>query len=57
MLEGVIDLAFLEDGAWVVVDFKSEALAPARYERQVQWYLHALSKLTGRPAGGYLLRI
>ena len=57
LLEGVIDLAFLEDGAWVVVDFKSEALAPARYERQVQWYLHALSKLTGRPAGGYLLRI
>jgi len=57
LLEGVIDLAFVEDGRWLVVDFKSDAPASARYERQVQWYVYALSKLTGRAAGGCLLKI
>jgi ATP-dependent exoDNAse (exonuclease V) beta subunit len=57
-LEGVIDLAFLEKGEWTVVDFKTDAELSAskpRYERQVQWYVHALSKLTGLPAKGVLL--
>jgi ATP-dependent exoDNAse (exonuclease V) beta subunit len=57
LLEGVIDLAFLERDRWAVVDFKSDAGALARYERQLQWYLHALAMLTGRAATGYLLRI
>jgi ATP-dependent helicase/nuclease subunit A len=57
LLEGVIDLAFLERDRWVVVDFKSDAGGLARYERQLQWYVHALAKLTGRTAVGYLLRI
>ena len=57
LLEGVIDLAFLEQDRWVVVDFKSDVGNSARYERQLQWYLYALSKLTGREAAGYLLRI
>jgi ATP-dependent exoDNAse (exonuclease V) beta subunit len=57
LLEGVIDLAFLENGRWVVVDFKSDALTTARYERQLRWYLYALSRLTGQAALGYLLRI
>lgn len=59
LLEGVIDLAFVEQDRWVVVDFKSDAegFQPARYERQVRWYLHALSQLTGRQATGYLLRV
>jgi ATP-dependent helicase/nuclease subunit A len=57
-LEGVIDLAFLVNGEWTVVDFKTDAELSAskpRYERQVQWYVHALSKLTGLPAKGVLL--
>jgi len=57
LLEGVIDLAFVEHDRWVVVDFKSDAGDSARYERQLQWYLYALSKLSGRAAAGFLLRI
>ena len=57
LLEGVIDLAFVEQDRWIVVDFKSDSLDRARYQRQLQWYLYALSKLTGREAAGYLLRI
>jgi ATP-dependent helicase/nuclease subunit A len=57
-LEGVVDLAFLENGEWTVVDFKTDSelsANKARYERQVQWYVHALSKLTGLPAKGVIL--
>ena len=57
LLEGVIDLAFVEQDRWVVVDFKSDSGDAARYQRQLQWYLYALSKLTGREAAGHLLRI
>ena len=57
LLEGVIDLAFMEQDRWVVVDFKSDSGSTARYERQLQWYLFALSRITGSPAAGYLLRI
>jgi len=59
-LEGVIDLAFLENGRWVVVDFKTDAdSAPrrAQYERQLQWYAYALAKLTGIPASAALLGV
>jgi len=58
-LEGVMDLAFLEGDTWTVLDFKTDAeLASSqnRYERQVQWYAYALSKLTGLPTRGVLLR-
>jgi ATP-dependent exoDNAse (exonuclease V) beta subunit len=58
-LEGVMDLAFLEAGAWTVLDFKTDAelsFSQSRYERQVQWYAYALAKLTGLPASGVLLR-
>jgi len=57
LLEGVIDLAFVEQDRWVVVDFKSDSGNSARYERQLQWYLYALWKITGREAAGFLLRI
>jgi len=57
LLEGVIDLAFLEHNAWVVVDFKTDASSLARYTRQVQWYVYALRRLTGREVEGRLLRL
>jgi len=57
LLEGVIDLAFLEGDRWVVVDFKTDAATSARYEHQLQWYVYALAKLSGRDGTGYLLRI
>ncbi len=57
LLEGVIDLAFIEQERWVIVDFKSDAQTSARYERQLQWYLYALAKLTGREGVGHLLHV
>ncbi len=59
-LEGVIDLAFLESHQWTVVDFKTDADSPERrlsYQRQLQWYAYALSKLTGAPARAILLGV
>ncbi len=60
MLEGVVDLAFVEQGAWIVVDFKTDADVSERrvqYERQLKWYAYALAKLTGIPARGVLLGV
>jgi ATP-dependent exoDNAse (exonuclease V) beta subunit len=57
LLEGVLDLAFLEQDRWVAIDFKTDSGSAARYERQLQWYLYALAKLTKREGAGYLLRI
>ncbi len=53
-LQGVIDLCFLEDGGWVLVDYKTDAVDQAetlieRYENQLLWYSRALTKLTDYP--------
>lgn len=60
LFEGIIDLAFVENGEWIVVDFKTDAdldeLRPA-YERQLQWYAYALTRLTGMPAHACLLGV
>ena len=60
VLEGVIDLVFMEDGHWHVIDFKTdEDLQTYRrsYERQLRWYMHALSAITHMPAQGTLLLV
>ena len=60
VLEGVIDLAFKADGCWHIVDFKTDAdVAPnrIRYERQLQWYGLALSRLNKSPVQAHLLCI
>ena len=60
ILEGIIDLAFLETDTWYVVDFKTDADLTARLEHyrfQLGWYMHAMAKITGLPAKGYLLAI
>jgi ATP-dependent exoDNAse (exonuclease V) beta subunit len=60
LLEGVIDLAFVEEGIWIVIDFKTDADSPERrvqYQRQLQWYCYALAKLTGIPAQACLLGV
>jgi len=60
LMEGIIDLAFVEDDAWVVVDFKTDADVSAKgdlYQRQLQWYASALSRLTGLSARAYLLSV
>jgi ATP-dependent helicase/nuclease subunit A len=59
-IEGVIDLAFVEEGRWVVVDFKTDADSPvvrAQYERQLQWYAYALTTLTKMPVTAVLLGV
>lgn len=60
ILEGILDLAFMEDGQWVIVDFKTDLDTSERrsqYERQLQWYGFALAGLTKIPARAYLLEI
>jgi ATP-dependent helicase/nuclease subunit A len=52
--EGVIDLAFRENGGWILVDYKTDA-APAiadrraRYRRQLDLYAECWARLTGEP--------
>jgi len=60
IFEGVIDLAFLESGKWVIADFKTDADKPdrqARYRRQVGWYMCAMEQITGAASAGCLLHI
>jgi ATP-dependent exoDNAse (exonuclease V) beta subunit len=60
LVEGVLDLAFMEDGSWVVVDFKTDADLPARrrrYEVQLGWYVYALSSMMKAAARGVLLSL
>jgi ATP-dependent helicase/nuclease subunit A len=60
VLEGVIDLAFVENNGWVIVDFKTDAdtlVRRAQYERQLQWYGFALMQLTAIPARACLFEI
>ncbi|MBQ4451643.1 MAG: helicase-exonuclease AddAB subunit AddA [Clostridia bacterium] len=54
LVQGTIDLCFLEDGQWVLADYKTErsndddALL-ARYSTQLGAYAEALERITGRP--------
>ena len=60
ILEGVIDLAFEENGTWQVVDFKTDAeIGPnrKRYENQLRWYCLALARLNSAPVQAHLLSV
>jgi ATP-dependent helicase/nuclease subunit A len=60
VLEGVIDLAFEVDGAWNIIDFKTDvdlASNRAHYKRQLHWYSLAISRLNKMPVRAYLLSI
>ena len=60
VLEGFADLAFLEDGKWIVVDFKTDqelAGSLGRYRRQVAIYADAISKATSKNSEGFLFRL
>ena len=57
ILEGICDLLFLEGERWHVVDFKTDedrSRRSAQYERQIQWYGHAVAQLTGSPVSCHL---
>jgi ATP-dependent helicase/nuclease subunit A len=56
LLQGVIDLAFEEDGGWILVDYKSDAVSAGGldalvrfYTPQVRIYRRYWERLTGRP--------
>jgi ATP-dependent helicase/nuclease subunit A len=61
IVEGVVDFAYEEDEAWVVVDFKTDQEMESGqllvYQRQVALYADAISRATGRPATGVILRL
>jgi ATP-dependent exoDNAse (exonuclease V) beta subunit len=60
IVDGIIDLAFLENGTWTVVDFKTdrelERGLPV-YRRQVGLYASAIQAATGVKTAGVLMRI
>ena len=51
MVQGIVDAAFLEDGRWVLIDYKTdrdtrpEIFVP-RHEEQMNWYRTAVERLT-----------
>jgi ATP-dependent exoDNAse (exonuclease V) beta subunit len=57
----VVDLAFEHDGAWTVVDYKTDreiaTLGEERYRRQVALYASAIAQATGAPCDGIVLVI
>ena len=60
LVEGVVDAAFVEDGAWMVVDFKTDVEIAGRldeYRRQAAVYARAIAAATGMPAHAVLLRV
>jgi ATP-dependent exoDNAse (exonuclease V) beta subunit len=59
-LEAVLDLMFLEDGNWLIVDFKTDAenlQRVDRYKRQLAWYMHSVERTTQMQARGYLFHL
>ena len=60
LIEGVVDLAFREDGIWTVIDLKTDqelARDLPAYKRQVTLYASAISSATGDRAEAVLLRL
>ena len=59
LVDGLADLLWDDGDRWMVVDFKTDIDLGASlelYTRQVAVYLEALTRATGRPATGALLR-
>lgn len=65
MVQGVIDLCYLEEGEWVLIDFKTDYVKNPeelwqRYRMQLGFYRQALETATGRKVrrcGLYSLRL
>ena len=62
LIEGVVDVAFREEGVWTVVDYKTDRdLEEAGgaidvYRRQVALYAEMITRATGEPARAVLMR-
>ena len=58
LVEGIVDLAFAENGEWLVLDFKTDQeveQALNAYSRQVALYAGAVAKAIGQPSRGILM--
>jgi ATP-dependent helicase/nuclease subunit A len=57
IVQGIIDCAFIEDGQWVIIDYKTDRYQDIKqrdeiidgYKIQINLYAEALTKLTGMP--------
>jgi len=53
VLQGVLDCCFVEDGAWVLIDYKTDRAQPedmlSLYRDQMRWYMRALRDITDMP--------
>jgi ATP-dependent helicase/nuclease subunit A len=61
LVEGIVDLAFEEDGVWTVVDYKTDrelrTIGEDQYRRQVALYASAIAQATGQQATGVIVRL
>ena len=60
IVDGQIDLAYETEQGWMVIDFKTDieiATAQDAYVQQVSIYLEAVTRATGQPATGLILKI
>ncbi len=57
ILDGVIDLAMFDGSQWTIIDYKTDQADQTRYIRQLQWYVWAMRKMTGKPVRGVLLAV
>jgi ATP-dependent helicase/nuclease subunit A len=59
LAEGIIDLAYLADDAWIIVDFKTDEKVDPRgvYANQLRHYVEAVKRATGVEASGVLLQV
>ncbi|MBQ7824918.1 MAG: PD-(D/E)XK nuclease family protein, partial [Clostridia bacterium] len=58
LVQGVIDCCFMEDGKWVLLDYKTDRDAKGAIERhrgQLDIYADALQRITGVPVSGRIL--
>ena len=60
LVQGTIDCCFVEDGAWVLLDYKTDRTDDmdalrAHYEKQLRVYALALERITGMPVKQRLL--
>ena len=54
LLQGVIDMTFLETDGWVIGDYKTDRIEDddafvARHRDQLRWYAEAVRRITGQP--------
>ena len=61
LVEGIVDLAFEEQGAWTIVDYKTDreiaVAGEERYRRQVALYGAAIAQATGAATSCVLVRL